>query len=288
MKLQKFFVITLILSLILTLFQSVSVVFAEMPFYGLDPKEKVLRAEFTTDYSKSSDERKHNIALAAKALNNAFIDVRAEFSFNDTVGERTEKRGYLNAKIIVKGKFTDGVGGGVCQVSTTLYNAALLSGLKITEQHAHSLAVSYVEPSFDAMVNSGSADLKFINSTNNPIIIRTKADGDKLTVRIYGEKMTEKIMRKSAIKEYVAAPMEKIKDDKLEYPDLAFGEERIISYGKQGVKSEGYIITEKNGKRTERKLRTDTYAPISGIIVIGTAEKDEISDETAIRFFDIA
>lgn len=287
MKIQKFFVIALIFLLSLTFFIPVSTAFA-LPFYGLEPKERVLRAEFTTDYSKSSAERKHNIALAAKALNNAFIDVKAEFSFNGVVGLRTAARGYRNAKIIVKGKFTDGVGGGVCQVSTTLYNAAVLSGMKITEHHAHSLAVSYVEPSFDAMVNSGSADLKFVNATKNPVVIKTKTDGEKITVRIYGEKMNEKIKRKSLIKQYIDAPMEKFKDDKLEYPDLYVGEERIISFGKQGIKSEGYIITEKNGKKSERKLRADYYAPISGITIIGTAKKEEIFDEAAVPIPDIA
>lgn len=263
-------------------------VYAEMPFYGLDLHKSVLRAEFTTDYSKSSAERKSNIALAAKALDNTFVDVKAEFSFNDTVGERSSKRGYKDAKIIVKGKFVEGVGGGVCQVSTTLYNAAILAGLRITEHHAHSLAVSYVEPSFDAMVNSGYADLKFANSTNNFIIIKTKADGEKLTVRIFGEKMTERIKRKSVVKEYVDAPIEKIKDVKLEYPDLFEGEERVISLGKQGLKSEGYILIEKNGKKSECKLRTDYYAPIGGVVVIGTAQRDESFEQMPLDFFGVA
>lgn len=276
MKIRKvFFTLCLVVLTLFLSFSSVAVADAEMPFYDLDPKPSVLRAEFTTDYAKSSAERKHNIALAAKALNGAFIDVKAEFSFNDTVGERSAARGYENAKIIVKGKFVDGVGGGVCQVSTTLYNAAILAGLKVTEQHAHSLSVSYVEPSFDAMVNSGSADLKFVNATHNPVIIRTAADGEKLTVRVYGEKMREKIRRKSVIKEYVDAPMEKIIDEKSEYPDLYEGEERVVSYGKKGIKSEGYVIIDKNGKRTSEKLRSDYYAPISGQVVVGTAVKEK-------------
>ena len=159
---------------------SICVLFADgvftaraMPFYDLQPKDIVLRATFSTDYSKSSAERKHNVGLAAKSLDNVFVDAGGEFSFNKTVGERTYKRGYKSAKIIVNGEFTEGVGGGVCQVSTTLYNAALLAGLEISEVNQHSVAVSYVAPSFDAMVNSGSADLRFINRTHNPVIIRT-------------------------------------------------------------------------------------------------------------------
>ena len=84
-----------------------------MPFYDLKPSEIVLRASFSTSYSASSKERKHNIALASKTLNNTFVDSFGEFSFNRCVGERTEKRGYKKAKIIVGGEFVDGIGGGV-------------------------------------------------------------------------------------------------------------------------------------------------------------------------------
>lgn len=275
MKVYKTAVIYLSLLIVLSFaFGMPNAARAEMPFFGLNPQNRVLRAEFSTYYDESSNERKNNISVAAKALDNAFIDVNAEFSFNDRVGVRTEKRGYKNAKIIVKGKFIDGVGGGVCQVSTTLYNAALLSDLKITEHHAHSLTVSYVEPSFDAMVNSGSADLKFVNNTDNPLIIKTKATGEKLTVKIYGEPLKGKITRKSVVKEYVSPIFEKIRDDKHEYNDLYEGEERITYYGKNGIKSEGYILKEINGTYKEKKIRSDFYAPINGTIMIGTKAKD--------------
>jgi vancomycin resistance protein YoaR len=158
-----------------------------MPFYDLKPKFLTERAVFSTSYETSSSERKHNIALASKSLNNTIVDVGAEFSFNMTVGARTEKRGYKTAKIISGGEFVDGVGGGVCQVSTTLYNAVVRAGLMVTEYHPHSLQVSYVLPSTDAMVNSGSADLRFVNNTNNPIIIKTTATNTTITIKIVGE-----------------------------------------------------------------------------------------------------
>ncbi len=250
-----------------------------MPFYDLQPEKIVLRAEFSTDYGKSSEERKHNIRLAAKSLNNALIDVNGEFSFNRHVGARTEKRGYKSAKIIVNGEFTEGVGGGVCQVSTTLYNAALLAGLKITEAHAHSLAVSYVKPSFDAMVNSGSADLRFINATHNPIIINAFADGKTLTVKIYGEPMREKYERKSVVVKEIEPEYSVIKDTAGEYPDLYSGERKIIKYGKKGLISEGYIVKKINGKVvSESRIRRNKYAAISGVIVEGTATRPQPSD----------
>ena len=248
-----------------------------MPYYDLRPSPIVVRSEFSTDYSKSSQDRKTNISLACKSLNNVFVDVGGEFSFNKTVGPRTESRGYKNAKIIVKGEFVDGVGGGVCQVSTTLYNALLLAGLKIIEYHPHSLPVSYIEPSFDAMVNSGSADLRFINDTHNPVIIKSTANGNQVKFVIMGEKLKTTITRQSAVTDYlpVLEPLINIDNDK-QYPDLYVVEKRIISYGKQGYKSTGKIIKSVNGKIISQKIiRKDSYASTRGVVVIGTAERQE-------------
>ncbi len=249
-----------------------------MPFYDLQPKELCLRAEFYTSYPSSSDERKNNVWLATKSINGTMIDVGGEFSFNRTVGARTLKRGYKNAKIIVDGKFVDGVGGGVCQVSTTLYNAVLLAGLKITEYHPHSLTVSYVAPSFDAMVNSGSADLRFINNTHNPVIIYAVADGSTLKISVWGEPMKEKYVRQSVIKEYVTPIQEVMTDTLGEYPDVYEGEQKVISYGKQGLISEGFLVKQINGKTISvRKVRSDKYRAINGVTVIGTSPRPEQS-----------
>lgn len=260
-----------------------------MPFYGLDPREIVLRAQFYTSYPTSTEERKSNISLAVKSLNGTLVGSGEEFSFNCAVGERTIKRGYKTAKIIVGGEFVDGVGGGVCQVSTTLYNAVLLAGLKIIEYHPHSLPVSYVAPSFDAMVNSAWADLRFVNDTKNPIIIIATADGQRLTVQIYGQKMEEVITRKSVIIEEIPAPENLVfDDDSGEYPDLYEGESRVIKYGAKGYKSEGYLSVSKNGKTTMIKLRSDKYLPTRGKTVIGKAVKpiEDINDENSSPNFD--
>lgn len=252
---------------------------AQMPFYDLKPSFLVTRSQFYTTYTTSSAERKSNISLAVKSLNNVFVDVGGEFSFNQTVGPRTENRGYKSAKIIVNGKFTDGVGGGVCQVSTTLYNAVLLAGLKITEYHPHSLPVSYIAPSFDAMVNSGSADLRFINNTHNPIIITATADGDRIKFTILGEPMKEKYIRQSVITEYIDPPQEEIVfDEKNEYPDLYQGDTLIIQSAKQGYCSQGVLIKMVNGKQVgSKKFRKDKYAPVQRVIVLGVTPRPEIN-----------
>ena len=254
-----------------------------MPFYDLQPENIVLRASFYTSYSSSSLQRKNNIILASKALNNVLVDVNAEFSFNKTVGPRTEKRGYKNAKIIVNGAFKEGVGGGVCQVSSTLYNAVLLSGLKITEYHPHSLPVGYVAPSFDAMVNSGSADLRFVNNTNNPIYIKSYADLNMIKIEIYGQQLKEKYSRESEIIEQISATETEILKDTLEeYPELKLGEQKVLSYGKNGYRSKGYLIKSIDGKVISKKLiRTDYYKPTKTIIIEGMA--DIVEDNSPIN-----
>ncbi len=255
-----------------------------MPFYDLQPKELTLRASFYTSYTTSTEERKNNIKVASKSLDNVFVDSNCEFSFNDTVGARTIERGYKTAKIIFGGQFVDGIGGGVCQVSTTLYNAVLLAGLAITEYHPHSLAVSYVAPSFDAMVNSGSADLKFINNTHNPIFIKTIADDASLKVEIYGEPMKEKYTRLSVVKNQIPAPDYKIvADTDGLYPDLMKGERKILTYSKNGCVSQGSLITMINGKAVCSKvIRNDTYNPLQGVIIEGRAIRIEDENLSSI------
>ena len=251
-----------------------------MPFYTKNGTEFTLRAEFYTSYSQSSCERKNNIYIASEKINQTFLDAGHEFSFNATVGARTEKNGFKQAKIIVNGKFVDGIGGGVCQVSTTLYNAVLLAGLKVTEYHPHSLPVSYVAPSFDAMVNSGYADLKFVNDTNFPIIIKSIATEQTITISIYGEKMQEKYARESVILGEIIAPKEEVLiDENLEYPNLYEGERKVINYSKNGYESEGRLIKYIDGKKVSvKKVRKDKYSAVRGLIIEGKAKKEEILD----------
>lgn len=250
-----------------------------MPFYDLKPENLVLRASFYTSYSNSSQERKHNIMLASKSINNTLVDVNGEFSFNYTVGERTQKRGYKQAKIIVGGEFVDGVGGGVCQVSTTLYNAVLLAGLKVIEYHPHSLPVSYVAPSFDAMVNSSWADLKFVNNTHNPVIIKAKADQERLLIEIWGQKMSEKYVRESVITKTLPPLEEKVViDDEGNYPEIYEGEFKQVRWGNSGYTSEGYLTKIVGNKKVKKKIRSDKYSPTRGLIVWGKAKKPFVDE----------
>jgi hypothetical protein len=255
-----------------------------MPFYSLSPQSLCHRSTFSTDYIASSPERKNNIYLASKALDNTLVAPFEEFSFNLTVGERTKERGYQNAKIILNGEFVDGVGGGVCQVSTTLYNAVLLAGLKIIEYHPHSLSVGYVLPSFDAMVNSSTADLKFLNDTPNPVIINSVADGNKLTITITGEKSQFRYLRKSLIVGEILPPEDKIILDEIDqFPDLYEDQTVRIKNPKNGLISQGYLLKVKDGKiYSSIKIRSDKYAPVQGVLVKGKIAREQNKEATPI------
>ena len=225
---------------------------------------------FSTSFYSSGNARKNNIKIALSKFDGLVLDVGEVLSFNQTTGPRTEENGYQSAKIISGGVFVDGFGGGVCQVSTTLYNACLLSGLEILEVHSHSLPVSYVEPSFDAMVNIGSSDLKIKNNTGGKILITTSYENDICKVKIFGQRNDFKITRTSEKIKILKAEEDKVENDYKKYNVfLNVGEEKRLSYSKDGYVSKGYLnFYDRYGNllKTEN-IRKDSYAPTKGIIL---------------------
>lgn len=211
---------------------------------------------FSTYFDGSNLPRTANIRLASSKINGTVLLPEQSFSFNDIVGARTLSNGFQFAKIISGGEFVDGVGGGVCQVSTTLYNAALLAGMEITEYHPHSLSVSYVSPSRDAMVSGTYFDLKFKNTSNTPVYVRMNADFSGVYCTFYG---TDDGVKRTFFSKKVGSiskPNEKI---------IEGDEEKIISYGRNGVISEGYLTEEKNGVKVTRRIRRDRYGAVGAV-----------------------
>ena len=142
-------------------------------------------ARFETKYSVTPDGRDENIQLACKTIDGTVIEAGGTFSFNDVVGERTKERGYKKAKMFLNGERVTGYGGGVCQVSSTIYNAALLANFEIIERHAHPKPIDYLPPGKDATVNFGTMDLKFKNNRPYPVRIECKSDNLTVLVVIY-------------------------------------------------------------------------------------------------------
>ncbi|MFK2824570.1 VanW family protein [Bacillus sp. B190/17] len=146
---------------------------------------------FTTYYRENNKERSHNIVLAAKAIDNHVVFPGEKFSFNDVVGRRTKERGYKRAPVIVRGELAEDIGGGICQVSSTLFNAVNLKGVQIIERYSHSRRVPYVPPGKDATVSWWGPDFVFKNQYNQPILIRAASKHGKMTVRIFSSEAIE-------------------------------------------------------------------------------------------------
>ncbi|WP_058952744.1 VanW family protein [Clostridium tyrobutyricum] len=156
-------------------------------------KVNTLISNFSTNYgSVSSSERANNIELATKSINGTVIMPGEEFSFNGVVGERTAVKGYKAAPVIIGDKLEDGLGGGICQVSTTLYNAVNAAGLTSTERVHHTMPVHYVAKGMDATVDYGNIDYKFRNDFKYPVYVQGYTSGGSVVFNIYSNSAEKK------------------------------------------------------------------------------------------------
>ncbi|MFJ7830654.1 VanW family protein [Peribacillus sp. NPDC046944] len=141
--------------------------------------------QYVTYFNSNNKSRSQNISLAAKAIDNHVVFPNETFSFNQVVGKRSKGKGYMSAPIIVRGELSEGVGGGICQVSSTLYNAVDRAGLRIVERYSHSRHVPYVPSGRDATVSWYGPDFRFQNKYNQPVLIRAKRYGGSMIVTLY-------------------------------------------------------------------------------------------------------
>ena len=212
-------------------------------------------SSYTTSFNASNVTRSHNIMLAASRIAGTTVPSGEEFSFNRVVGKRTAENGFESAPVIFEGEFVQGVGGGVCQASTTLFNAALRAGMQISESHPHSLSVSYVPPSLDAMVSEYS-DMRFINPYPFPVYVQAKTSSSSVTFEIYGPSDGKRYETESRVLAKIPPPPAKIAEE---------GES--LKNEKEGMKSESYLAIYENGALVSRTLiRRDSYACVQGVI----------------------
>ncbi len=239
------------------------------------------QASFSTDFSKSSSQRKENIRLAFNKINGTRLESGEEFSFNNVVGERTVENGFKEAKVILGGEYENGIGGGVCQASTTLYNAVIRAGLDVLEVNHHSLPASYVPLSLDAMVSWGYSDFRFVNNSDGPVFIKATTDDKNLYVKIYGNTLKEnqKIEpRAELIKtiphsgDKVIADTEGLYKDKIMFK----GEYIRVSYPKEGYESRAFLDFYEDGQKVDSKeIRHDTYNARQGVVYEGIEDLPE-------------
>lgn len=227
-------------------------------------------AGYTTDMGGSSANRIHNVKKLAGIINGTVIQPGEEFSVNDLAGIRTAEAGWKAAPGIENGTYTDQIGGGVCQVSSTLYNAVLLADLDVTVRQHHSWPSTYVPLGRDATISSYGPDLKFINNQDYPIFIFASATDSKCYVEIYGKPLEYSISLESVLVETVTAPTPKY----TEFPDLEEGKEEILSPTKDGLRVKVYkYYYNLDGTLKEKVLdHEDYYRPYQGEIAVGTLE----------------
>lgn len=233
-------------------------------------------ASFSTNVADSTGGRKQNVKLALEKFNGFILEPGKEISFNQVTGPHTLENGYKVATVIYNGEFTDGVGGGICQASTTLYNALLLSGVEINEVHKHSLPVFYVPFALDAMVSEHTSDLRFTNTTENPMYIHTYSDKNSVYVDIYSKPSEYTYKTRSETIDTIKAGGDKIisdTDGKYSSKVLFQGEYFRISYPKDGYEAKSYIQKYLGNELIEEtQIRHEIYQPQKGVVIEG-AEK---------------
>lgn len=221
-----------------------------------------LMSSFATPFDRSNADRAHNMKLAAAGINNYFLAPGEVFSLNRIIGDTTPEKGYKKALTMQGGELVDGFGGGICQVSSTLYNAALLAGLEIVERHNHQMTVPYITPGRDATIVYGVRDLKFRNNREQHFLINGKVEEGSIRFSFFGPPLAENVIiytRTLAIFE----PWHKY-----EYTsELPPGEEEIIQ-GSPGYLVETWKYVYKNDPfpTEKRRISLDSYNPHPTII----------------------
>jgi len=223
-----------------------------------------LLSTFTTSYGSSSSNRAGNVETAAAAINGAIIMPREEFSYNKVVGPRDAKSGYQIAPVIINGQLEPGMGGGVCQVSTTVYNAALFANLQIVARQHHSHPVPYVPSGRDATVSYGSLDLKFRNSTDAPIVIETHTGGRRLTVNILGKGPAPVVSLERSGISSLPGRSTTVKD-----PKLPAGT-RVVKRGTGGLAVTLTRVVGEGAAAVREVISHDRYIGTPSVIRIGT------------------
>lgn len=256
-------------------------------------KEKYKTIGTYTTKTTANAKRNTNVRLACEALNGIIVQPGQEISFNDTVGERTEAKGYKAAAAYNNGEVVEEIGGGVCQVSTTLYNAVLKAGLKIAVRRSHTFEPSYVTPGQDATVSWGGPDFKFVNNSNTAIGIRAAYADQTCTVSVYGIPVLE---------EGVTYSLDSAKVAELDPPAPVYEEDQTLqpgvevqkSAGTKGSRWETRLVIKKGDEVISRDVdHTATYkghAPVikrntSGVVIPaeGSAESSAETSDAETR-----
>lgn len=244
-------------------------------------KCKDLIGKFSTSYVTSTAARANNVQTAAGRINGTILYPGKTFSTIKVIKDRTEENGYQSASEYSSGKVIDGVGGGVCQVSTTLYNAVINAELEIVERSPHSMVVSYVDVSRDAAISGTYKDFKFKNNTNAPVYIAATADGGTLSFRIYGEE-TRDANRKIEFESEILETIQPGADKEVVDPTKPASYRAVTQSAHVGYKARLWKVIYVDGKETERtQINSSSYSAEPRYITVGagkTSKPDSSAD----------
>lgn len=245
-----------------------------------------LLSSFSTKYDASNRNRSINMELAGQKINGLVLMPGEVFSYNKVVGKRTPEAGFKPAGVYEGGKVVTGYGGGICQVSSTLYNTAVLANLEILERKNHQFLTSYVAAGRDATVNYGTIDFQFRNTRKYPVKIICSVENGICEVKLFGAKEEVEYIVKIESKVTGSIPYTTKYE---ENPNLEIGQEKVIQYGANGCRSIAYKILILNGSVVSQEiLSEDTYSAMNKIIQRGTKgptvvktdpEPEEISEQ---------
>ncbi|HEY3780975.1 MAG TPA: VanW family protein [Fimbriimonadaceae bacterium] len=222
---------------------------------------------FTTKFPVRKKDRNVNIRIAAGKINGWVLMPGDTFSFNQVVGRRTIQDGYKEAPVFKNGKHDMGVGGGICQVSSTLYNASLFADLQIVQRHNHSMPVAYLPVGRDATVDYGSLDLAFKNNLTTPIALSSEYEAGKLTFRILGKKDPGlDIKIESSDAQTWSGPIKTVMDAK-----LTVGQKKVLEKGSNGHSIRTFRVVYRDGKEVAREpLGRSLYKGGERVVAVGT------------------
>ncbi|MBQ2840956.1 MAG: VanW family protein [Oscillospiraceae bacterium] len=240
---------------------------------------KYCLAEVETHFSPKKVERTANVRLSASLINGTVLNPGEEFSYNKTVGPRTAARGFKAASIFSQGEVVDGIGGGICQTSSTLYMAAVKANMKITERTNHSFYVDYAPKGEDATVVYGSLDFKFKNTSQYPIKIVATSKNNYIRIKLMGTEPDEVRTVKLTKKIHSTTPYT---TREKQTADLKLGERKVEQKGQEGLSMTVYRnVYDKKGKLIESYVENKSkYKPMPEIVLVGTAKVSQTEGES--------
>ncbi len=247
-----------------------------------EDEEMVLIGSFSTAFSASDTNRNENLRVACEKINGTILEPGDIFDMNEALGPQTAANGYKAAGTIENGKIVSAIAGGVCQVTTTIYNAAIFAELNIVERHNHSLMVSYVPLGRDAAVAGTYKNLRFENNTDYDIMIETYIEDYNVVCNIYGHEIHDEgrtIDFERVWVSTISKPAEIVTED----PDM-YEDERVVTYtGKTGAKIDTYKLVYEDGELVSREwFSSSTYSATADEVTVGTKSRETVTEEVPV------